>query len=396
MRGAVLLLLLLLLLLLTTCAGPTPEPPPPPVHDVEPGNAAHLPRIDNRPPRTGKYLGVALALHHLDQDVIRNTLRAYHVTSFTAEAEMKMQYLWPERGRWHFAGADRFVAYAEAHGLQLRGHALVWDHQLPAWVKHGNFSQAEWAAILREYITIVVRRYRGRIPIWDVVNEPFNGGSPAGNFWARAGDDWIELAFRAAHAADPSAVLVLNDYNIEFTGRDKSDAFYALVRDLKARGVPIHGVGLQAHLLWNWWNGWGVGDVDALRANLQRLAALGLRVELTELDVGIWAYPGSDRHDWQAGVYGAVAGVCTTVPACTGLTVWGVRDDESWVPWLTGQADAPLLFDSRLQPKAAYHAVHAALRLPPVLPVGDEELVIPAPRGDPGWDLPGGGRRARG
>ena len=185
-------------------------------------------------------------------------------------------------GVYDFAGADAIVAFAEQNRMRVKGHALVWHGALPDWVK--ALPPSELRAAVEDHIRTVVGRYRGRIAVWDVVNEAVADGGPGLRdtvFLQKLGDSYLELAFRVAHEADPEALLTYNDYGAEGLG-PKSDQVYALVRRLKERGVPIGGVGLQMHVAAQ--NRPPSADIAA---NLRRLAELGLVVNISEMDVRI-------------------------------------------------------------------------------------------------------------
>jgi endo-1,4-beta-xylanase len=192
------------------------------------------------------------------------------------------------------------------------------------------------------HVTQVATHFRGTIYAWDVVNEAFADGGSGGrrdSNLQRTGNDWIEAAFRAARAADPGAKLCYNDYNTDGINA-KSTGIYNMVRDFKARGVPIDCVGLQSHL--------GTSLDSTYQANIQRFADLGVDVQITELDI----QQGSN----QANMYAQVTRACLAVARCTGITVWGVRDSDSW---RTGAN--PLLFDNSGNKKAAYTSTLNAL-----------------------------------
>jgi endo-1,4-beta-xylanase len=188
------------------------------------------------------------------------------------------------------------------------------------------------------HVTQVATHFRGQIHSWDVVNEAFADGGSGGrrdSNLQRTGNDWIEAAFRAARAADPNAKLCYNDYNTDGINA-KSTGIYNMVRDFKARGVPIDCVGLQSHL--------GTTIDSSYQANIQRFADLGVDVQITELDV----MQGGN----QANIYATVTRSCLAVSRCTGITVWGVRDCDSW-----RGSDNALLFDCAGNKKAAYTSV---------------------------------------
>ncbi len=304
-------------------------------------------------------IGTAIAINPLRTDsVYADTVRR-EFNMLTPEMAMKMDTLRPGRDAFNFDDADYIIEFAEANAMQVRGHTLVWYNQLPGWVQGGSFSRDELMQILRDHIMTVVGRYRGRVVAWDVVNEAIDDrGQLRDNIWLRViGPEYIDYAFQWAHEADPNALLFYNDYDGEGLNA-KSDAIYQLIQGLVQRGLPIDGVGLQMHI--------SIGDpppMEAVAANMQRIAALGLQVQITEMDVKIQDGHGTEpeRFMEQAQLYGDVARVCLSIEACTALVMWGFTDLHTWIPGDTGQADSPLIFDRSYQPKPAYHALYFAL-----------------------------------
>jgi endo-1,4-beta-xylanase len=305
-------------------------------------------------------IGAAVQAAALLGDSSYASAAARHFNLLTTENALKFGPLRPSRDRYEFAEADAIVAFAEAHGQRVRGHTLVWKRQLPDWLTAGSFTREELVGILREHIQTVVGRYRGRIAMWDVVNEALRDSIvPGGDvlretIWLRGiGPDYLALAFRFAHEADPGALLFYNDFKAEDMG-PKSDAVYRLVWQLRRDGVPVHGVGLQMHV--------GIEappDTAALGSNLRRLAALGLQVQITEMDVRMGSGNGTEaeRLAAQAVVYQGVLATCLSVPACTALVTWGVSDRYTWL-----HPDTPLPLDATYRPKPAYRAMIDALR----------------------------------
>ncbi|HWQ84965.1 MAG TPA: endo-1,4-beta-xylanase [Anaerolineales bacterium] len=277
-----------------------------------------------------------------------------------AENVMKWGRLEQQRGVYDFSKADALMDYAAQQQLAVRGHVLVWDLQLPEWLTQSNLSRDEYKAILKDHITTVVGRYAGRIVAWDVVNEPLDEqGQIRQNFWFQAiGPEYIPLAFQWAHAADPAAQLFINESYAEGMS-EKSQGVFALVSGMLEKGVPIDGVGMQMHLRLDYPP---VGEEVA--QNMQRLAALGLKVHITELDVRLQDIPGSleEKLAAQALVAGEMARTCLAAPNCEAFFTWGLTDHYSWIPGTTGKDDQPLLFAENWEPKLAYWAVHAALQ----------------------------------
>lgn len=304
-------------------------------------------------------LGAAVAAEPLHRDPqYRETLRR-EFTSVTPENAMKWDALQPERGVYDFQDADAIVGFAAANGLEVRGHTLVWHRALPSWLEEGQFDREELITILRDHVMTVVGRYRGRVTNWDVVNEAIaDDGLLRDTLWLRGiGPEYIAMAFRWAHEADPQARLYYNDYGGEGLG-PKSDAIYGLVQDLIAEKVPIHGVGLQMHVSLGYFP-----EPQQVAENMARLGDLGVRAQITEMDLRIHDGTGSldERLDAQAHVYGAMASVCQRSTACTELTTWGVSDRYTWVQEQRPSLAAPLLFDAAYRPKPAYDAVRAVL-----------------------------------
>jgi endo-1,4-beta-xylanase len=263
----------------------------------------------------------------------------------------------PQPDQYNFTYGDFLVQQAQTNGIKIRGHTLIWHNSLPDWISKGTFTRDQLMAIMKDHIQTVVGRYRGKIYAWDVVNEAVNDdGSLRPTIWEQViGPDYLDMAFQWAHEADPQAKLFYNDYNAEGLGK-KSDGVYELVKQLKARGVPIDGVGLQMHLT----EGKPVPPSD-LEANIQRLGALGLEVEVTEMDVRIHEPADQNKLASQAQMFHDVLSACLTVPAFKAFVMWGFTDKYSWVPNAApGYGDATI-FDTNFTPKPAYQGLKDAL-----------------------------------
>jgi endo-1,4-beta-xylanase len=300
-------------------------------------------------------IGTAVAVKPFQRDATYRTVLAREFNSLTPENAMKFKVLHPEPDRDDFAGADALVAFAQAHHMQVRGTPLVWYRNLPDWLIKKTWTRPALIHLLRQHIYSLVKRYRGRVRVWDVVNEAIeNDGKLRETLWLKTiGPKYIEMAFRWAHEADPQAYLFYNDYGGEELGK-KSDAIYALVKNLQQRGVPIHGVGLQMHKTIK-----RPPNPAQIAANIQRLGKLGLQVQITEMDVQIpgQSWPEIEALQAQAQVYREIAKVCLVASHCKGLTVWGLADHFSWLPHFFDRPDAPLLFDRQYRPKPAYDAL---------------------------------------
>ncbi|MGC2450832.1 MAG: endo-1,4-beta-xylanase [Candidatus Sulfotelmatobacter sp.] len=263
-----------------------------------------------------------------------------------------------------FRQGDEVVKFAQAHGMKVRGHCLVWDHDNPQWLVQGHFTPAQLSHLLQEHITTVIKHYQDQVFAWDVVNEALNEkGEAKDSLWynqpgiglAGKGTAYVEQAFRWAHEADPHALLFYNEAEGEGMNR-KSDAIYAMVKDFRQRGVPIDGVGLQLHISRLDF------DSNAVAANIGRLTKLGVQVHITELDVSLPIDSGGrameDDLRRQADVYRGVVHACLQNPGCTAIQTWGFTDKYSWIGSHShGSRGAALPFDRGYQPKQAYFAI---------------------------------------
>lgn len=296
-----------------------------------------------------------------------------HFNSMTPENAMKMGPIHPEENRYNWAPADKIVDFAQKNGLKVRGHTLCWHNQTPAWFftkDNQPVSKEELLARLKQHITDVVGRYKGKLYAWDVVNEavPDKGDEiyRKSKFYEIIGEEYIEKAFQYAHAADPDALLFYNDYNTE--NASKRDRIYQLVKKLKAKGVPVHGVGLQGH--------WSVYEPTAaeLDESINKFASLGLQVQITEMDVSVYKKEHERREKRDTDItsfppeiqqkqtehYKMLFEVFRKHKAhLTGVTFWNLSDKSTWLDAFPfqGRKDYPLLFDTELKPKPAYREV---------------------------------------
>ncbi|MEU6260916.1 endo-1,4-beta-xylanase [Streptomyces sp. NPDC047043] len=296
----------------------------------------------------GVKIGAAVGDTPLTSDSSYTTVLDREFNSVTAENAMKWDAVEPTRGSFNWAAADRLVAHAQAHNQGVRGHTLVWYSQLPSWLKNGNFSASELNSILKSHIDTEVGRYKGKVYAWDVVNEAFNeDGSMRSSLWqTKLGTGYIANALKWAHAADPNAKLYINDYNIE-ADNAKSDALYALAKQLLAAGVPLNGIGFQSHFV--------VGGVpSSMKANLKRFSDLGLEVSVTELDIRIPLPASSAELAQQSTDYKRASENCLGVPRCAGVTVWGITDKYSWVPGTFSGYGSALPYNESYAAKPAY------------------------------------------
>jgi endo-1,4-beta-xylanase len=299
----------------------------------------------------GILIGAAVSAGQLiEQDYTETLSREFNI--LTTENALKFEPVHPSRNQYSFTDADAIVSFAEANGMKVRGHTLVWHSQLPGWINQGAFTREEWINILHDHITTVVGRYKGRIYAWDVVNEAVaDDGSLRDTVWLQGiGPEYIDLAFQWAHEADPQALLFYNDYGASGLGR-KSDAIYNLVSDLLERGVPIDGVGFQMHTSLE-----SPPVFSDIAANFKRLNDLGLEVQVTELDVRMRLPATTADLTQQANIYRDMLDVCLSADDCTAFVMWGFTDRYSWIPSANPGYGSALIFDESYNPKPAYYA----------------------------------------
>src|SRR4051794_509106 len=288
--------------------------------------------------RSGRYFGAAMGGDRLgDSGFLTIANREFDM--MTAVNEMKPDATEPNSGQFTFSAGDAIYDWATQRGMKVRGHTLAWHGQQPSW--WGGLSGSSLRDAMIEHINGVMAHYKGKLAYWDVVNEAFaeNGTRRSSNLQS-TGNDWIEVAFRTARAADPSVKLCYNDYNIENWTYAKTQGVYNMIKDFKSRGVPVDCVGLQTHFTG------GSSLPGNFQQTLSSFAALGVDVALTEADV----------TNASASQYQGLTQACASVPRCVGITTWGIRDSDSW-----RGGENPLLFDRNSNPKPAYTSVLNAL-----------------------------------
>ena len=303
--------------------------------------------------------------------------------SISPENALKWASVHPQPGKYNFELADRYVAFGEKNHMFIVGHTLVWDHQTPEWVfrddKGNPVDRDTLLGRMREHIQTVVGRYKGRVQSWDVVNEALNDdGTLRQTPWMKIiGADYIEKAFQFAHEADPEAQLNYNDYSLETEA--KRNGAVELIRKLKAEGIPVAVVGMQDHVGLKW------PTLEEEDAAIAALAATGVKVAITELDVDVLP-PATRQHGADVSlsvqeraelnpyanglpdsIEQALAKRYADLFACfirhrdtvTRVTFWGATDANSWLNnWpVRGRTNYPMLFDRNAKPKPAFDAV---------------------------------------
>ena len=321
-------------------------------------------------------------------DPIELGVVARDFNALTAENCMKPMFMQPNEGEYFFKASDYCVDFAEANSMALVGHTLVWHAMTADWFFKDEAGQLPSRELMlermRTHIDTVVGRYKGRIPYWDVVNEAvlYQGAGNSAVFrespWFKAiGEDYIELAFRHTHAVDPDAKLYYNDYNM--TKKEKVDFVLEMVSEMRAKGVPIHGVGMQGHWMLEW------PSLSDIEYALRTFADAGIPVSITELDITVLPDPPShsganvtDNVEYaekynpysqsipdevlekQADRYQEIFELFLKYKSnIERVSFWGTSDSQSWknsYP-MKGRTDYPLLFDRKFNSKPAYHSL---------------------------------------
>jgi len=333
------------------------------------------------------YIGTALNFDQiLGKD--QNSLEIFrkHFNSVTSENVMKWEKIHPELNKYNFEFADSFVALGERNNMFIIGHTLIWHSQVPDWVfedESGNLLDRDLLLQrMRDHILSVVGRYKGRVDGWDVVNEAVEGdGQMRKNKWFEIiGEDYVQKAFEYASEADPEAKLYYNDFSLCDTGRRAG--VVRMISDLKSKGVPIDGIGIQGHWLFHY------PSSELLEETIQILSELDIDIMITEMDIAILPrkreYTGADisvnfelKKELDPYSEGLPDSIQTKLAnryselfevlhrqrdKISRVTLWGVHDGQSWLNnWpIKGRTSYPLLFDREYQTKPAFNAiVHA-------------------------------------
>lgn len=306
----------------------------------------------------GRVYGSAVSQQALEDRDFRSLL-LQQVGSLTPENGLKWEVVQPQRGHFDFRQGDALLRLARRHGLEMRGHTLVWGQQEPPWLQ--TVASSDLGPILKAHIQMVVGHYRGQLRSWDVINEPISddgSGLRRHRWWRALGPEYIALALEWAHQSDPGARLLINEYGLEAetpAAATKRRGLLALLRQLQRRDVPLHGLGIQAHLQ----AGPAPGRYDALAEFLKQVQALGLEIQITELDVDDRQLPGDPelRDRVVAAEYDRFLAAVLSNPAVRQVTTWGLSDRYTWLnsqaPRPDGRGQRALPFDEALQAKRA-------------------------------------------
>lgn len=306
---------------------------------------------------TNRLIGVALSKARLGEAAFIEAAQQFNYA--TPENEMKWDVTEPQKGTFTFTDGDAIVDFAEAHGMKVKGHTLVWHNQLPDWLT--ALSATALRTAMTDHIAGVMAHYKGKVIAWDVVNEAYDDdGKLRNSIWGqKLGASFIDDAFTAARAADPNVKLYYNDYDIE-SAYAKADSVYEMVKSMKERNIPIDGVGMQMHTR--------TTDEDPpvpeFVANLERLLALGVEVTLSEMDVR-YCDNGTDAQ--QKKRFHDIVAACLAHTGCGAITIWGISDQYSFLNDRTDLQCAgalpprPLLWDDDYQKKPSFDGVMDAL-----------------------------------
>jgi endo-1,4-beta-xylanase len=318
-------------------------------------------------------IGVAVSPQALKTDAAQMILQQFG--SMTAENAMKMGPIHPKENEYNWANADSIVAFAQRNKLKLRGHTLCWHNQAGNWIFKDDAGNPVTKEVLlkrlKDHITMVVTRYKGKIYAWDVVNEAISDSPDEylrnSDWFKICGEEFIAKAFQYAHEADPNALLFYNDYNE--TNPVKREKIFKLVKSLMDASVPIHGLGMQGH--------WAITEPTRqnLDSALQRYSQLSVTLQITELDVSVYPKEHNAREkkstDYDTRFTPELEAKQTEAyrmyfemfrkyrKNISGVTFWNISDRSSWLDNfpVRGRKDYPLLFDQNLKLKKAFQAV---------------------------------------
>ncbi|ORY42966.1 glycoside hydrolase [Neocallimastix californiae] len=289
-------------------------------------------------------IGVAANAMKFNNQAYVNAMSNFNY--MVAENDCKMVGIQPQQGKYNFSACDRHYNKAKELGMAFRGHCLIWHSMPPQWFQNLKGNALKNAIV--DHINKTLKYYEGKIDTWDVVNEAIDDSSNGPQWKMRPSflyqnvPDFVDLAFKTARAASPRTKLFYNDYNTEGI-YGKSEAVFNFVKDMKSRGIPIDGVGLQYHVSTQ-----AHPQYNKINDLIGRYCKLGLQVHITEMDV-----KSGGNAQAQASVYSDALKACLNNSCCTAFLVWGVGDNDSWL----GANEAGLLFNGSYQPKASYNAL---------------------------------------
>ncbi len=324
------------------------------------------------------YIGTALDENQIEEKDQKTTLLiSKEFNAITAENIMKSMFLHPGKDKFNFETADKFIAFGKKHKMFIHGHTLIWHSQLPQWFSEIKDS-TEMNKALENHITTIVKKYKGQINSWDVVNEAVNddGTLRKSVFLNTLGEDFIAKSFQLAAAADPKVDLYYNDYSME--NSSKRAGVIRMVKKIQEKGIKIDGIGMQSH--------WQLNSptIEEIENSILEYSKLGVKIAITELDVSVlpspWELQGADinqrfENNEKMNPYPKTLPDSIQIKLAqryadifklflkhkdkiSRVTFWGVNDGQSWLnDWpIKGRTNYPLLFDTNLQPKKSYYS----------------------------------------
>ncbi|KAL5522844.1 hypothetical protein ACEPAG_8862 [Sanghuangporus baumii] len=306
-----------------------------------------------------RYFGTAANTTFLYNDQAYTRIISTQYSMMTPENDMKWENIEPQQNVFNFTGGDEIVRFAKSVNARVRGHTFEWQNQLAPWV-NDSLTATQLDRALENHIKTVLNHYRGKLYAFDVINEMISDNTPnetfKDNIWTRKfGEIAMPKALQYAREADKNIKIYINDYGTEGIN-SKSDTLYNVVQGFIRDGVPVDGIGFQCHFT--------LGQVPTTIAeNMQRFAALGLDVAVTEVDINMRGPANETALAQQARDYWTVVNACVSTNRCVGVTTWGVSDDHSWLP--NGNA---LPFNAQKQPKPAFYAIADAFQGKPIPP----------------------------
>lgn len=270
----------------------------------------------------------------------------------------------PTSTTFDFANTDKMVNFAVQHNMPVQFHHLVWGDAayLPNWLLKGGYSKSQILQILHNHITTIMDRYKGRIQTYTVVNEAFAEDQHVygvKNWFVEqfgSNTSYVDQMFRWAHQADPTATLLLNDFDNE-TETSVSDAMLNYIKAARSRGVPIDGIGIQMHI-----DASRPPSKQAIIANMKRFAAIHVPVYITEFDINTNAVKASNAYKQQleSKIAKDIVGACIDSKACVSFDVFGLTNENDFIRILTRANSREYMFDSRYVPRQQYYAFHSA------------------------------------
>ncbi len=331
--------------------------------------ACTKPTIENCSDDSGLYshskfpIGAALDINLLLNNSTYRAIAQKQFNSVTPDKAFKADAIHPQQNFFSWQFADTLANFCVANNKRLHGHTLLWHDQMPQWMRDFQGSYSDWDNMLKNHVQTVVTHFKGKVTGWDVVNEAFNeDGTLRNSVWFQnLGASYIEKAFRYAHEADPDVLLFYNDYGLEYNPT-KRKAAIKLLNNLRARGVRVDGIGLQAHIFTQFPEASQIADA------MQEVAKHGYKVHISEIDIsinplGVTITDKEKQFQRQAYVIAEVVSHYKQLPPHLqyGITFWGIGDGDSWIRSYFSRDDYPLLYDDNYQPKPMYCKLKEAL-----------------------------------